>query len=100
MVMNYTYYIHNNYLSITICLSLILPYIHNLTPAIIAKRSIPTIKDATTFMRNTDIAIITINAIIPIIIYPIVPAMPKQILPWITNTINYRALLEEIRLGW
>ena len=57
---------------------------------------IPTIKDATTFMRNTTIAIITINAIIPTIIDPIVPAKRKQILPWITNTINYKALLEEI----
>jgi hypothetical protein len=28
-------------------------------------------------MRNTAIAIIIINAIIPIIIYPIVPAKPK-----------------------
>lgn len=56
---------------------LILPYIHNPTPTIIAKMIIPTIKDATTFMRNTAIAIIIINAIIPIIIYPIVPAKPK-----------------------
>jgi hypothetical protein len=39
---------------------------------------IPTIKDATTFMRNTAIAIIIINAIIPIIIYPIVPAKPNK----------------------
>ena len=62
---------------------LILPYIHNPTPTIIAKMIIPTIKDATTFMRNTAIAIIIINAIIPIIIYPIVPAKPKQILPFI-----------------
>jgi len=80
----------------TIYLALILPYIHNPTPTIIAKMIIPTIKDATTFMRNTTIAIITINAIIPTIIDPIVPAKPKQIQPWITNTINYKALLEEI----
>jgi len=59
------------------------------------KLIIPTIKDAITFMRNTTIAIIIINAI-PTIIDPIVPAKPKQILPWITNTINYKALLEEI----
>jgi hypothetical protein len=38
---------------------------------------IPTIKDATTFMRNIAIAIITINAIIPTIIDPIVLAKPK-----------------------
>lgn len=60
-----------------IYLALILPYIHNPTPTIIAKMIIPTIKDATTFMRNAAIAIITINASIPIIIYPIVPAKPK-----------------------
>jgi hypothetical protein len=58
-------------------LALILPYIHNPTPTIIAKMIIPTIKDATSFIRNTAIAIITINAIIPTIIYPIVPAKPK-----------------------
>jgi hypothetical protein len=61
----------------SIYLALILPYIHNPTPTIIAKMIIPTIKDATTFMRNTAIAIITINAIIPTIINPIVPAKPK-----------------------
>jgi hypothetical protein len=42
---------------------LILPYIHNPTPTIIAKMIIATIKDATTFMRNTAIAIIIINDI-------------------------------------
>ena len=60
---------------------LILLYIHNPIPTIIAKIIMPTIKDATNFMRNTAIAIITINAIIPTIIYPIVPAKPKYILP-------------------
>lgn len=63
--------------NLAIYLALILPYIHNPTPTIIAKMIIPTIKDANTFMRNTAIAIITINAIIPTIINPIVPAKPK-----------------------
>jgi hypothetical protein len=90
MMMNYTYYIRNNYLA------LILPYIHNPTPTIIAKMMIPTIKDATTFIRNIAIAIITINAITPTIIDPIVPAKPKQMPLWIINALNYKALLDEI----
>jgi hypothetical protein len=64
-------------ISLSIYLALILPYIHNPTPTIIAKMIIPTIKDETTFIRNTAIAIITINAIIPTIIDPTVPAKPK-----------------------
>lgn len=73
------YLLYTQWLSITIYRHSILPYIHNPRPTIIAKMIIPTIKDATTFMRNTTIAIITINAITPTIIDPIVPAKPKQI---------------------
>jgi hypothetical protein len=46
-------------------LALILPYIHNPTPTIIAKMIIPTIKDATTFMRNTTIAILLSMQLFP-----------------------------------
>ena len=75
---------------------MILPYIHNPTPTIIAKMIIPTIKDANHLYEKYYYCNITLNAIILTIRDPIVPAKPKQILPWITNTINYKALLEEI----
>jgi hypothetical protein len=52
---------------------LIFPYIHNPTPTIIAKMMSPIIMGASSFIKKTTIAIITIKAIIPTIIVPIVP---------------------------
>lgn len=55
-------------------------YIHHPTPTIIAKMIIPIKRGASSSMRNTIMAIITIRAIIPIIIAAIVPPIPKIII--------------------
>ena len=55
----------------------ILPYIQKPTPTMIAKTMRPIIIGANNLIRKIMIAIITINAIIPTIIPPIVPDKPK-----------------------
>ena len=81
----------------------ILPYIQNPTPTMIAKTMRPIIIGATKLIRKIMIAIITINAIIPTIIPPSVPAKPKinhLICSWETNRIlegNTIRILKEIQ---
>ena len=77
MVMNYTFILITKWLSIIIRVASILLYIHNSTSAIIVKMIILTIKDATTFMRNTAIAIL-LSMQLFLQLDPIVPAKPNK----------------------
>ena len=57
-------------------LFLTFPYIQYPTPIIIAKIIKPISRGANNVTRNTTIATITMNAITPIIMVPIVPNVP------------------------